>query len=366
MAQITLTRKELYELIWSTPMVAITQKYKVSNNDLKKICAGLKIPLPTSSYWGNIHAGKTVSIPPLSDKFIGEENIVLSLRDEEISDNPLDILKRAIESNRTLPLKVPLKLSDPDVLIIRARKKLIEEKQHSFHDGLIFTGRNELTIAVAPENVSRSLLFMDTLIKLMRARGHDVIIKENASYIIIYGEQFDISLREKRKRIPSNDWMTRYQPTGELIFSVRLGYVDKMEWIDGKNIPIEHRLSAILAKLEMKSKEEIAWQIEIEKSRQEQREKERIIAELEARRQKELFDLKKMLSDAKRWHESTVLRNYLNNIEDNALSNNILSNELKQKIEWGRKKADWYDPMINADDELLQNIDPNSIIFKKS
>jgi len=58
------------------------------------------------------------------------------------------------------------------------------------------------------------------------------------------------------------------------------------------------------------------------------------------------------------------LRKYINIFEENAIKNNTLTEEKQNWIEWARKKADWYDPFINAKDELLEDVDKDSLTFK--
>ncbi len=49
MEKITLTREELYHLVWSELMITIANKYLISDTGLRKICIGMDIPLPRSA-----------------------------------------------------------------------------------------------------------------------------------------------------------------------------------------------------------------------------------------------------------------------------------------------------------------------------
>jgi hypothetical protein len=360
-----LTRKELYDLVWSIPMSTLSKKYKISNNDLKKICANMQIPLPNSSYWSNLRIGKVVNITPLGTSYKGEDTVALVLRGDESLNDPLAILQRKIEDESTLPLVVPSKLSEPDKLIIQAKKSLLTKKSYGFRGGHVISGFDELSISVAPERVDRALLFMDSFIKLLRSRGHSINVKEHSTYVIVNNEKFQLSLREKNRWVPENDWANRYQSTGILILSCRLDCIDKLEWKDGTTL-LEDQLSKILAKLEMKSIEEKERRLSLEKYWAEQEEKERIIREIQQRRAAELSNFKQLLLEAERWHKVTMLRTYINSLESMAKSNDMFSDEIKNRIKWSREKADWYDPMINAKDELLDHVDQNTFMIKKS
>jgi hypothetical protein len=34
-------------------------------------------------------------------------------------------------------------------------------------------------------------------------------------------------------------------------------------------------------------------------------------------------------------------------------------------LEWAREKANWYDPFIEAEDDILQNVDREKLVIKK-
>lgn len=44
MDKITLSRKELYDLIWSEPMLSISRRFKISDRGLGKVCNRMKFP----------------------------------------------------------------------------------------------------------------------------------------------------------------------------------------------------------------------------------------------------------------------------------------------------------------------------------
>lgn len=65
MQSATLTRKELYELIWSTPMTKVAKEFEVSDVWLGKVCREANIPRPPVGYWQKLEAGKKPSRKPL-------------------------------------------------------------------------------------------------------------------------------------------------------------------------------------------------------------------------------------------------------------------------------------------------------------
>lgn len=53
-----LTRKALYDLVWSEPMKTLSARFDNSDVALKKTCARAGIPTPEGGYWANKQCGK--------------------------------------------------------------------------------------------------------------------------------------------------------------------------------------------------------------------------------------------------------------------------------------------------------------------
>lgn len=79
------------------------------------------------------------------------------------------------------------------------------------------------------------------------------------------------------------------------------------------------------------------------------------------RRQKELSNFKQLLSNSKRLDKTAKLRNYINTVEETALANNTLNEELENWIIWPKDKANWYDPLIRKKDDYLSDYDLNGV-----
>ena len=73
-----LSRKELYELVWSEPMKNLSVRFGISDVALKKTCARAAIPTPDRGYWAKREAGKSTSQQTLSERPPGmDEEIVV-------------------------------------------------------------------------------------------------------------------------------------------------------------------------------------------------------------------------------------------------------------------------------------------------
>ena len=362
----TLSRKELYNLVWTKPLSVLAKKFQISDNGLRKVCIRMNIPLPPNGHWQKMRSGVKVKRIKLPDKYSGKNEVVLNERGINEDDSPIVKyyrLIKEIENNHELPLKVPDKLTKPDKLVIETKKCFQDEKRcYNPHRGIIASRESVLNIRVPRQNLSRALRFMDSLIKLLRARGHDVTIDYGETHAVVYGSNIDISLKEKLKyemykRLGFKD----YSSAGLLTFKIE--HYHERIWVDGKH-PIENKLSSILTKLELIGKELQEYRIKNEKLKKEREEKERIEREIRERIENELQRFKALFMQATRLHQANILRDYIKTVEADIIQNGIKSEEQLNWIKWAKTKVERYDPLINKEDHILNEIH-RTAIFKE-
>src|SRR5262245_54040521 len=75
----TITREELYRLVWNRPMRDVAKDFGVSDVGLGKICKRLNVPKPQPGYWQRIAAGYKVSVPSLPEPAEGVPREVVLL-----------------------------------------------------------------------------------------------------------------------------------------------------------------------------------------------------------------------------------------------------------------------------------------------
>jgi hypothetical protein len=54
----TITRKQLYDLVWSKPMRDAAADIGISDVGPKKVCGRYRVPVPPQGYWNQVHAGR--------------------------------------------------------------------------------------------------------------------------------------------------------------------------------------------------------------------------------------------------------------------------------------------------------------------
>jgi hypothetical protein len=120
-------------------------------------------------------------------------------------------------------------------------------------------------------------------------------------------------------------------------------------------------LSKVVAKIELDALKELEWREECRLSDIRRAEEDRIRKIFEARKEKEVVKTRKLFTDAKKFHKATMYRNFIKATEQKAITENNLTEELKDWIKWAYDKADWIDPTSAKQDELLNDNDIDEI-----
>lgn len=115
MKEIQLTRKELFELVWSESMLSLSKKFEISDVGLPNICKKMVIPTPKMGHWMKVKYSKPVTIQVLTeDEHLKWDTVIMHKEKSEIitkaSDDNLSVLEKEIINDPNLSLKVPLRV----------------------------------------------------------------------------------------------------------------------------------------------------------------------------------------------------------------------------------------------------------------
>lgn len=369
MEKIEFTREELYELVWSEPLSRLARKYDISDTGIRKKCKKMNIPLPKNGYWSKIKYGYKVPKSKLSSKYEGDQKTILSYRDKDgkyvekfESISPITKLKHELKKDKNLPLAVPDRITQLDSLVVKAKRSLLKKDTKTDHYvGMRTTEQGEINIMVSELNIDRALRFMNTLIKLLRSRKHDVIIEDKKTFAVVFGEKLQIRFREKAKivnQMTEYGFTTReYHPSGTLTFMHDKYSYNQKAWIDGK-IPLESRLAEILAYFEIYAQNEIAERIEREKRNKIEAEERERQKELQQRKDNEIKKIKELINRANYWKQAQILREYISAFE----RNEKLDQEQMNWIQWAQQKTEWFDTLTLGPDEILNDKDRQKLM----
>jgi hypothetical protein len=363
-----LTRQELYNLVWSKTLSKLTEEYSYTNEGIKKICKDFDVPMPDNRYWMKLKFNPNIQKTKLNPVFSKEDKIELTVREqgnlENVDQTPLTRRTKEIESNGKAPLIVPDKLINPDILIQNTKKIFeLRKKDRFYRDEKI----DKIHIPVDEKNFDRALLIMDTFIKLLKFRGHSFKRDHNnrGPHINVNDVLFPFGMREKNKRIPGTKLYdsSTYVPTGILILKIGESY-KAMEWSDGAT-KLEKQLAKIVAKIELEAQKELEWREECRIYHIKREEEEKIRKEHEARKELEFNNTKELFKAAEYHNKAKIIREYIEDVENQATKNNNLKSELKEWLQWSKDKVDWFDPLVNKEDNLLTEKDKEELIALK-
>jgi hypothetical protein len=381
--QVTLTRKELYEQVWTTPMRKLAPTYGLSDVGLTKVCKKYNIPTPPRGYWAKKAFGKRVKQIPLPPQAEGSSELVSLAHDPDpkprqfrpasypVSDP--DLLERYLyEKDPEHQIAVPDSLRNPHPIIQRTREAIRSDRRPDLynHVGPDHPAAQECaTISVARESLPRALRLMNCLFQGLESRGHQVVVRSRASgygnrvRCLMVGEEFAFVLREKTKmvRVPrkgqrhslySSDEV-RYEPNG--LFELRImGQYSfpEITWVDGKERRLEDRLNQII----------IDMLVLVEKRRRGREERQRqetarLQREQEQREQERLRQIERARAEqfealAGRWRKAETLRLYLEAVKEDAIrrfGQVEPGSGLGQWLEWAAKHIRAIDPLMAAD-----------------
>lgn len=277
-----------------------------------------------------------------------------------IKNPELEAAVLAVETDQSLNLQVPSKLLKTHPLVSEMSYDHGMRNRHNPRAEKIINRGYTLDFALGMNNLNRGRLIMDTFVKAVEQRGHEILNKDGKTFVLISGEELQIRLWEKSKYIekPKEKWGYRDKElTGELFiqYLIRGGYVEK-QWGDTAFTKLEDKLGRIIGSLEFLGKKEREERLEREAYWQEQRRKEDIRKELNSKKENEFKHFKVLLNQSIKWEKAQVIRAYISQIEASQESGQNQFENLQDWINWARSKADWYDPTVSAKDGFLNPV----------
>ena len=156
--KIIFTREEVYDLVWSMPMIRLVKKYVTNNKELMKICLNMEVPIPYTGYWNRVARGQVgiqTELPPASEKALNK--IVIPLR-----------VSQAFELAKSIVLTED---DAPHPLIAQTRKAFEGGVLTALDHSLKNPKKEHLDLKVTPGTLERSLEVMNILLKTLESHG---------------------------------------------------------------------------------------------------------------------------------------------------------------------------------------------------
>jgi hypothetical protein len=389
MSTTTITRKQLYDRVWSEPMTRLARSFGLSDVGMAKICTRHKIPRPPRGYWAKKQFGQKPQQIPLPHP---ENDCEIRLRDPddngvaapEIWDRIQTVVKEG--KSKESRIEVAETLRGAHDLVSRGNQELQAARTNEV--GLIITPeKSPLSISASKSCLRRSLLIMDALLKALEQRGYaveagpTVIILDVALKFGIY-EHEDVKREEpdeqeldgryvfghsrfKHKSVASGRLMLRIHDTEQYW---RHGC--RKSWSDGEKQRLEDCLNKVIGGLMTIAARVKERQAELERMAQKEREEKRrreeaarVRAEKREQYQAERARVDLLIAQAKNWRRSQDLRNYVKAATQEYLAKFATiepDGQFAAWAEWAMQQADRLDPLAASPPSILDT-DPKEL-----
>ncbi len=360
--KITLTREELYEKVWSTPMQKLAVESGFSDRGFAKLCQRHHVPVPPRGYWARLQAGQTpkrTALPSVKQPRFNTVEIyphVMWLAEQPPEIEAQDIPTILVAEGRPITHPIAWRIERS---FSKTRKD--ERGLPAPRPGMA------VPIQVSYGQLPRALRILDVLLEVLEQAEHPLtwpkpyntpltvtVLDEPLTFRIyetVRRKDHQVAGHEKHMpswRLPRWD----YEPTGCLTLAIECGdYLClRHSWSDGKKRRVEDVLGRFLvtlpavAKALKRQREELAEQQRKWAEEQKRREEEAARKAEYERRAKAVDNL------SRSWEQSNLLRGFAERLASTAEQEGIPEQQrqdLRDMAEWVRERAWFVDPLTD-------------------
>ena len=196
------SRLELYELVWSTPITKAAEQFNVSGSYLARICTALNVPRPGRGYWAKLAVGrapKRIALPEAlpGDQLSWEPGTELS---------PVRRFRAAQSEEQGSPARSK---SRSHWLIASARQHFDNSRPGKDGDYLKPYKKLLVDITSSKACLEKAFGFASDLFNALEAAGHRVLLGQRMHRIEL--DEHEVRHKQPAHRYPSL-W-TPAQPT---------------------------------------------------------------------------------------------------------------------------------------------------------
>jgi hypothetical protein len=371
---LTLSRDDLYELVWSKPMLELAKDFGISDRGLAKRCNRLGIPVPGRGYWARVDAGQSPyrpRLPKREEKWSDQKALTVA---PSIGAYTSALVAREVldagsspSGAKSIPTQIQELVIVPSTSILEALppiKRTALRRKHAERSRFTFE-RGEKTgavvdLAVTGAVLDRALLLADTLLRAAEAlgwafddplvlnqkQGRPAEVEERSSNadqkgdatepnkgrLLVEGEQVAFLIEERFRtdpRQPTAHELAREKreynyhaprkvevPTGALRV-VRIDTYrrywgpERRSWYDRKGKKVEQQLPKVLLGFYDLALATKARRAKHEQEAREEEERQRRKAEWEAVQESNDKLIGQLETDAGAWHRARYLRRYV-------------------------------------------------------
>jgi hypothetical protein len=364
----TVTREELHEAIWQTPMNKLAAEWGVVIASIVRACNAMDVPRPGAGHWQAVAKGWVMEAKPLP--------AVTKRRPTSVTLKP---------AGKRMPVEIGVKLSED----LRELHPLIRAlDKHSKKMPAIDSGKVSAEAAykagawVSHKHLRRAILILDAVVKGLEERGATFVEKKEPTYPFhaklpngsvtfrLFEETKDV--KELVKQTPCGidgficDYEVRRKPLDKLTFDIPQRYPKgaRKKWHDSRTYQIEDKISEIVEQIVIMP----TWERDSREAEEREREEAHQKFEEEATRRNapdwledQVEGLKKHFEEKQQeWVKARAARDFLATCEGTMRAGRAapLQEWQRQWLQWGKEWVDSIDPLTNGFlDELKTEFD---------
>ena len=325
---------------------------------------------------------KAASSMKEQEKETGNEDQAVPVKEtveEGCADDAVLPFLDSVEKKRVLQAASELRIRDKKKLheqLIKYRKSMTEwkQKQKEAQNQRGYQRRNRpddepaFFNGISPESQQRAFLILDALFCAVEELGGQVnadlsmrVMADTVRIRIAEGQdkvKHELTKHEARAlveyndRVKRNGWASKPQIRKyDSIYNGKLRIIfDNGEYIrDTGKEKLEDRLGDLLMRLYENSEEARIQRERLEEERRKREEEARRQAEIQKRKEDEVRRTKELINLAEDYRIACEIRQYIAAVA----RQKDITPETAAWIQWANRKADWYDPIVAAEDEYL-------------
>lgn len=212
-----MTRRELYDLVWSKPILKLAEEFNLSDRGLAKICERHRVPVPPRGYWAKLAVGKKVKqtrLYDVDDPFLNRVDIIV--RHNNLPAETKSILDKARqdraarkkqEPRAVKPVEPFPPVEKPHRILASTVTKLRRRKAVEW-GGCMATQAGHCGVVVHQSRCERAISILDKLIRTLLEKNIGVKAAGNAIEASRDDATISFALVEKTKR-------EKHEPTEE-------------------------------------------------------------------------------------------------------------------------------------------------------
>lgn len=166
-----ITRQDLYELVWSTPMIRVAEKFEVSGSYLARVCTELRVPRPERGYWAKLAVGQSPLRPALPEPLPGDP--VVWSRTGEL---PAPAVQKPRQSPCPRVRRRARPVTGTHGLIRGAKELFLASRKVDDAEHLKPYKKLLVDITVSRSGLDKALAFANELFNALESAGHRVVI----------------------------------------------------------------------------------------------------------------------------------------------------------------------------------------------